>query len=1209
MSAVSPSKQLRRNDHSDCPALELILDSVIDARRCLSCAGCVEPAQRANQSALPAKLAWPVFVPASTMTCTQRVSPTHLDRRPPPEFAVLPPPTLSHRLPQDWTNFCIGEYRILKLLGQGGMGMVFMACHVRLGHFVALKMLRSVDTKSTLHKRFINEARAIAQLDHANIVRLHEIGQVILPGDSNEQPYFTLELCPGGTLADLLCRRASSLSVQQVVALIEPVCRAIGFAHSKQILHRDLKPGNILLTANGQPKVADFGLAKWLDTDLTKLTSADLVVGTPVYMSPEQTRGQDLTPQSDIYSLGTILYECVTGQPPFQSYNIPLLLAQIQVVDPIPPARLVPNLPADMNTIILKCLEKQPARRYASAEALADDLRALVENRPIKARPVGRIERLVKFIHRKPLQTALIAVCLTAVTALFGLSLAYSYHVGQARGEIELSEERHRTALARERELRHIADLQLLGGVIGEAKERMVRRDSGWSRDVLALVRQAAQNPFAEHRAVELRSMLAECFSNVDVHSPRVFELGGTNLTSVDWHPSRRRLVVGGRAVLRVMNQLYFLDLDDPTNNRTLSFPAKEAKKHRVASAPDIVLRIRHSRDGRYLAVGTRSGNVFVWDLQEPDAAPLRLTKLPPTDPDVQKNDPHWSTEIRQLEWGHPGYTLYGRNHDYIFSWQPLEDRLHLLAMPNNASHTGHLNNFALHPAGFLYVNLRPNANNPSGGTLGVYRCPDLKLAQPANPEYWDFCPQQISRTGELMVCEVHNKVTLYHTAFQQLLRQLRLPLSEFSELPGHSIRQILLDGDAKRLFTVQPDGQNRTIRIWDTLNGQLCQSLLALPDSPSIALADEVKVGPYLAVVGRGRVYVYRIDETIRTTHRVKGHFVHRLATNPSGTHLAITEVNPVEQNRLQTSLFTWSDLLAGCPAERLMEYHAQIRPDQSDLAVLWDASGVFVDTFRRGVNESDQTYAHYLDHRFQQHFELGDKLHLRYAHVAHDGRLWLAHKATLSIFDPKTFTRSAHWHYRWGELRGSSEITGIASNQHYAITTSRDGSVRCFPVHAQGYTPPLCDVQHESCALTAVAMLPGEDRALVGTEPGHLHLVSVPDGKAIEQIKAHCGIVRTIAFSRHNLLATASTDKTIKLWCWHKEKLELLATLTAPLPVMQVVWSGDGRKLAVLHQGETGIRIWHVDRLVQEWYEAQLGHQALPSFDDQTANPSAAD
>ncbi len=307
------------------------------------------------------------------------------------------------------------------VLGRGGVGVVYRARHLTLERDVALKMLLAGEYASAAERtRFLREARAVASLRHAHIVQLFDVGEL------EGRPYFTMELVEGGSLAQALAGtpRPSGAACAPAAMLVATLADAVQAAHAGGIVHRDLKPSNVLLTREGAPKISDFGLARRLD-DAGTLTASGLALGTPSYMAPEQVRGaaQAVGPAADVWALGAILYEMLTGRPPFRAESA--LATQLQVLsrEPLAPTRLNPEVPRDLETIALTCLQKDPLRRYASAAALAEDLRRFQRGEPIAARATGRTERLLKWLRRRPAQATALAAGTLLALALLGAAL------------------------------------------------------------------------------------------------------------------------------------------------------------------------------------------------------------------------------------------------------------------------------------------------------------------------------------------------------------------------------------------------------------------------------------------------------------------------------------------------------------------------------------------------------------------------------------------------------------------------------------------------------------------------------------------------------------------------------------------------------------------------------------------------------------------
>ena len=319
----------------------------------------------------------------------------------------------------------IPGYEIVKELGRGGMGVVYLARQTRLGRLVALKMvLAGSHARSDDLQRFQTEAEAVARLQHPNIVQVFEIGE------HEGRPFFSMEFCPGGSLDRKLA--GSPLPSEEAARLVETLAAAVQAAHQANVVHRDLKPANVLLAADGTAKITDFGLAKKLDE--ASQTQTGSVMGTPSYMAPEQAEGKKAVgPAVDVYALGAILYECQTGRPPFKAATLYDTMMQVMTQQPVSPRQLNAKVPLDLETISLKCLEKDPARRYGSAREVAEDLQRFWAGEPIRARPVGSLERAWRWGRRNRVVAGSLLLVVVSLLAASVVSVWFGLRAEQAR--------------------------------------------------------------------------------------------------------------------------------------------------------------------------------------------------------------------------------------------------------------------------------------------------------------------------------------------------------------------------------------------------------------------------------------------------------------------------------------------------------------------------------------------------------------------------------------------------------------------------------------------------------------------------------------------------------------------------------------------------------------------------------------------------------
>jgi WD40 repeat protein/predicted Ser/Thr protein kinase len=658
-------------------------------------------------------------------------------------------------------------YEVLDELGRGGMGIVYKARQRSLNRLVALKVMTQGSGSSPADReRFRREAEAAALLRHPNVVQVYEVGE------ASGQLYLALEYIAGGTLDDRLA--GTPQSAREAASLVEVLARTMHYAHTQGIIHRDLKPANILLTEEGVPKVADFGLARLVESSDGPTRTSE-VLGTPSYMAPEQAaaRHNEVGPATDVWALGAILYECLTGSPPFKAAMPLLTLHQVVHHDPPSPGWLVPGVPRDLETICLKCLQKEPAARYRSAADLADDLRRFLEGRPVLARPVGPVMRAWKWARANPLPAILGVLVLLSVLA--GTVVA-AFLAGWAL-------DREATARDRGEKLGKVNDeLTGVNALLGQRVEEL--RRALYSSNLARTERELDDN-----NQVEARTLLTGCpedlrgwewrhlwrrleGSRVTLEGSLLPNGNGTPVLTVAVSPDGRRLAAGdSQGRVRIWEGTTYRELF----NRKMS----DRTIRRLTFAPD----------GTHLALGGDDGKVDVLEIASGKLAFTCPTRF---------------RELTAVVYAPDGGRLVGGGDGGIQVWDAKTGK----EMPS-LLRDGRVNDLAYSPDGRLLLAA------VAKGPLRLWEDgKESQLDVPAGDVYWSGVA--FSRDGQHMAAAAvrspgPNLVWVAEVTTKRMICAFDDP-HMLSARPAFT-------ADGKRIVTTGNEG---IIRIWDAGTGQL---------------------------------------------------------------------------------------------------------------------------------------------------------------------------------------------------------------------------------------------------------------------------------------------------------------------------------------------------------------------------------------------------
>jgi WD40 repeat protein/tRNA A-37 threonylcarbamoyl transferase component Bud32 len=1027
------------------------------------------------------------------------------------------------------------------------MGVVYRARQTALKRVVALKMIRPGGLAGAAELgRFQAEAEVIARLRHPHIVQVYDFGT------HAGVPYFSLEFVDGGSLDRKL--GGGPMLPAAAAALAEQLARAVHAAHQAGVVHRDLKPGNVLLAADGTPKVTDFGLAKQETSDVTR---DGAVLGTPSYMAPEQARGdvRAVGPAADVYALGAILYELLTSRPPFRAATVLDTLAQVKNDEPVPPRRLQPGVPADLETVCLKCLAKDPGRRYATALALAEDLRRWQEGLPITARRAGRMERAWRWARRRRALAGLYATAAAALV-LLGVSLWFKSRLGEAASEGEAARQAAAAQEAAAEAARTLAAEREYSALAGRARERIARQAPGWTWEALDELARAARLPAARDHLPELRGAAAACAGGVDVRRGRELAVG--------FGPSCCAFSPDGRllALAQFKAAAYLLPVSvalvDPAGvqpTRTLGFPPKVVWRSAADAVQDGARALAFSPDGRWLVAGARSGMLHRWDLARPGAGPVSWAGH--------------AAEVERLAFSPDGRALFTRDSKSLKRW----------GVPVWAEEAR-----AEAPEGVADFDVDAAGGRVAAAGGGRVRFLSADTLRPAGPPL--EAPAGVLRVmpgGHTLLLGAGGGLSLTPARPGRVAPERTLAGPEGAR--GHEATVTSTDVSPDGALVLSGSRADDHLRLWEAAGGRLVADLPA--GVPGIALgAAFAPDGRSFAVATSEQALLYEVGGRAEQKFAAPAAGpVRAFAFGPDGA-LATVAASPLGLGSY-AEVAAWPPGEVGAAAPRAR--HPFLSDGREEASVAFHPGGRWLAYgLRDGLGLWDRTLA-----------EPARTLGTEPAEGVRFGpgrRAWAATDSNeVRGWDLASADRpAATWRDATGKIfRGVDRALAVAPGGRWVASGWRDGTVR---LHRAADAAVEGSAACGPAAAGAVALSAGEGLAAAGTEAGDLVLLRVPGGEKVASARAHHDAVTGMAFAGDDLLASGSRDRTVKLWrC--AGGLEELLTLPAPRPVRAVTFAPDGVRLGVLCEGERAVRVWHLDRLRARLADMGLA-EGLPAF-----------
>ena len=1005
-----------------------------------------------------------------------------------------------------------GDYELLEEIARGGMGVVYRARQRSLSRIVAVKMLLFAGLANAERlRRFRTEAAAASALEHPNIVRILDAGE------QSGQPFLAMEYVPGRDLARSVTDRP--LAARQAATYVEKIARAVQFAHQHGILHRDLKPSNVLVDAFDEPRLTDFGLARNLD-DAADLTRTGQALGSANFMAPEQAAGdvQRIGPVSDVYGLGAILYHLLTGRPPFMAETFEATLRLVLDRDPVAPHQTNPSVPADLETICLKCLEKDQAKRYAGAQELADDLARFLRHEPIQARPVSPAERAWRWCRRKPSLATLGGVALLLLLIiLIGVPIAL-FRINRAKVQAErnlysadmkfASEALRDGALTRAEELlhRHQTDKAELRGLewrfLWQAlQQRKAKRTltglphKGFSMTHLYRVKNTLYN--VEETSDQIRAWDTGTWERLPLVVPpqppsvhwwwqpaeeAAVAVDPTNRTLTVYQlPSFERGVViplhgsATQAVISPDRRILAVGVQDAGDDHVVVWDiVRNLEVGQIGHYSSELSHLAFSADSRFLCVGCKADGVIeLWDV----ASLKSLPSPPKMEGGFERIE--FIGDGRRLLFSSPGS-------DALYVWDWHEEALAAVEQ----AEVGRLDSFGVSPNGETIV-------TTSEDRVELHGAKDLRTLLTLRGHLGYIATFEFSPNCDLLATGSYD-----HSAKIWDLKTGR----ELATLGGHAdiVSDLVFSSDGKALVTIGGEGE---IKVWD-LTAAFSRNVIVKCPRPCwrISLSPDERTLAALEFAGTLHLWDRFSGTETRSIQTAKailpnvtfapcGRFVAWIADNTlgildlkSGTH----EIYTTEPSSFQGIAFS---------------------PDSLEIAFSSDTKVMICDLQTR---------------RFHVFTSFGEKIYaIRYS--PDGGLLAFGHEhGGVSLWDRKTGKELTE--HPAAHVFLTSGLAFSADGNWLASAGSQ--TINLWPVTPKGLGRPKTFTAHVGY-IPAVAFSPDATRLVSASSDHTLKFWNTSDGTEVGTLYGHDSCVSDVLFSRDgNTIFSNGQDGTLRMW-----------------------------------------------------------------------------